>query len=202
MASSSVGKVIGILAVIAISIAVIGTVGGAYALGLGPFSGASDGEVGTPTTTPEATATPEATTAPEETTAPVPTDAEATQSGEETAENRPPFAFEIVDVEECGSTCRDVTATLYNNQEQPASNVAVDTHIYAGNSTDEGDRVWSGEEEIGNMEAGGSDTREQRVELSTMEAFAVQRNDGWITIHVTVRSEERTVSFEERRNVL
>lgn len=191
MESSSAGEVSGILTVVVIAIVVIVAAGGAFALGLGPFGGASDAE-GTPT--PAATATP------------APTDAGDAQSGEETAEETaeelPPFTFEIVDMEECGTTCRDVTVTLHNNQEQSASDVSVTTRIYAGKSTDESDQIWSGDEEIGDMEAGGSETRTQRVELSTSEAFEVQRNDGWITIHTTVESRENTFTFEDERNVL
>lgn len=187
MVSSSAGEVSGILTVVVIAIVVIVAAGGAFALGLGPFGGASDGEV---TPTPAATATP------------APTDAVDTQSDEETAENLPPFTFEIVDMEECGTTCRDVTVTLHNNQEQSASDVSVTTRIYAGKSTDENDQIWRGDEEIGDMEAGDSETRTQRVELSTSEAFEVQRNDGWITIHTTVESRENTFTFEEERNVL
>lgn len=193
MASSSAGEVSGILTVVAIAIVVIVAAGGAFALGLGPFGGASDGEV---TPTPAATATPTATATP------APTDAGDAQSDEETAENLPPFTFEIVDMEECGTTCRDVTVTLHNNQEQSASDVSVTTRIYAGKSTDENDQIWRGDEEIGDMEAGDSETRTQRVELSTSEAFEVQRNDGWITIHTTVESRENTFTFEDERNVL
>ena len=44
----------------------------------------------------------------------------------------PPFAFTIDRIEECGLTCRDVTATLHNNQEVPATGVTVYSRIYAG----------------------------------------------------------------------
>lgn len=199
MESSSAGEVSGILTVVVIVIVVLVAVGGAFALGLGPLGGAGDGEA---TPTPADTPTPAATPTPADTPTPAPTDAVDTQSGEETAENRPPFGFEIVDMEECGTTCRDVTVTLHNNQDQSASDVSVTTRIYAGNSTDESDQIWSGDEEIGDMEASGSATRTQRVELSTSEAFDVQRNDGWITIHTTIESEESTFTFEDRRNVL
>lgn len=186
MASISAGKALGILIVVAVVVGVVAAVGGAFLLGVGPFAGgggAADGGAG------ESTATPP------------PTGTVYTQPAEGTVEDQPPFTFEIDNIEECGETCRDVTATLYNNQQQAASNVSVYTRIYAGNSTAEEDRIWTGDEQIGDMEAGGSDTRTQRVELSTREGFAVQQNDGWITILTTVDSEETTITFENRRNV-
>jgi hypothetical protein len=132
-----------------------------------------------------------------------PTEAEGDGGGSEATStaDSDPFTFSIDDIEECGQTCRDVTATLYNNQDEPASNVTVYTQIYAGNSTDESDQIWSGEQPIGDMEAGGSDTRTQRVELSTSDAFAVQQNDGWITVQTTVNSADVTITFQNQRNV-
>jgi hypothetical protein len=182
MASTSAGKALGILLVVVVGGGVVAAVGGALFISAGPFGGAGGG--GT-----ESTATPP------------PTGTVYTQPAEGTAEDQPPFSFEIDTIEQCGETCRDVTATLYNNQQQGASNVSVYTRIYVGNSTAEQDRIWTGDERIGEMEAGDSDTQTQRVELSRREAFAVQQSDGWITIHTTVDSEETTVTVENRRNV-
>lgn len=169
------------LAVIAVAI-VVAVGGAAFALGTGPFGG-GDGGAGAPSATP------------------VPTGTVYDQSSGTTPEDQPPFSFEIDNIEQCGQTCRDVTATLYNNQEESASNVTVYTRIYAGNSTDQSDQIWSGEQQIGDMEAGSSATRTQRIELSVSEGFAVQQNDGWITVRTTVRSADTTVSFQNQRNV-
>lgn len=114
----------------------------------------------------------------------------------------PPFAFTIDSIEECGQTCRDVTATITNQQDTSAENVKVYTRIYAGNSTAEGDKVWEGLNEVGTLEAGGSATRTDRVELSLTEAGKVQNNDGWITIVTTVESADTTITFKNNRNVL
>lgn len=178
MVSISAGKV---LAVIGVAI-VVAVGGAAFALGMGPFGGGGGG-ASDPSTTP------------------VPTGTVYDQSDDEMPEEQPPFTFEIDNIEQCGQTCRDVTATLYNNQNQSASNVTVYTQIYAGNSTDQSDQVWSGQQQIGDMEAGGSDTRTQRVELSASEGFAVQQNDGWITVQTTVRSADTTITFQNQRNV-
>ena len=182
MASISAGKPAGILLVVVV-VGVVAAVGGAFLLGLGPLGGETGGGVAESTATPPPTGTVYA------------------QPGERTGQKQPPFTFEIDSVENCGETCRDVTATLYNNQQQAASNVSVYPRLYTGNSTAEEDRIWSGDEQIGDVTAGGSDTGTQRVELSTRDGFAVQQSDGWITILTTVDSEETTVTFENRRNV-
>lgn len=184
MASISAGKAAGILIIVVVIVGVVAAVGGAFLLGLGPLGGETGDGVA------ESTATPP------------PTGTVYTQPGEGTVEEQPPFTFEIDTIEKCGETCRDVTATLYNNQQQAASNVSVYTRIYAGNSTAEEDRIWSGDEQIGDVTAGGSATQTQRVELSTRDGFAVQQNDGWITILTTVNSEETTVSFKNQRSVI
>lgn len=113
----------------------------------------------------------------------------------------PPFAFTIDRIEKCGRTCREVTATITNRQNETATGVTVYTRIYAGNTTESDDRVWSGTEEVGTLEAGASSTSTKRVELSLMEARKVQNNDGWITVVTTVESDETTITFKSRRDV-
>lgn len=113
----------------------------------------------------------------------------------------PAFLFQIDDIEDCGETCRDVTVTLYNNRDAERTDVAVYTRIYAGNSTAEDDIVWEGKREVGSMEASGSFTATERVELSISEGLAVQNEDGWITILTTVDSEEVRVTFQRQRDV-
>ena len=153
---------------------------GALATGFGPAPGGSSG---TPAPTPESTGTV------------------YDGSGDGTAESTPPFSFGIDSIEECGQTCRDVTATLNNNQDTAASDVTVYTRIYAGNSTASNDRIWSGTEAVGSMEAGGSYTSMNRVELSLAEGQQVRSNDGWITIVTTVESADTTVTFKDNRDV-
>lgn len=121
--------------------------------------------------------------------------------GDTTTESTTPFTFAIDRIETCGETCRDVTATIANQQNETATSVTVYTQIYAGNSTDSGDRVWSGNEEVGTLEANGSSTSTKRVELSLLEARKVQNNDGWITVLTTVESDETTITFKSRRDV-
>ena len=113
---------------------------------------------------------------------------------------QPPFDLQIESIESCGQTCRDVTATLENQQDRQATGVTVYTRIHEGNGTD-GDVVWEGTHEVGTLGAGEADTETQRVELSYFEAYGIQQNGGWITIVTSIDTDRRTVTFRERRDV-
>lgn len=107
-----------------------------------------------------------------------------------------PFSFTVDEIEECGSTCREVTVTLENQQDRPATGVTVYSRIYAGrNSTAEDDLIWQGEEGIGTLAANESSTHTERVELSFQEGLAIQQNDGWVTVVTSVETDDRTVTF-------
>lgn len=121
-------------------------------------------------------------------------------AGDEGTAAPPPFEMEIESVESCGQTCRDVTATLVNNQNRRATGVTVYTQIYAGEDT-EGDVMWEGTQEVGSLGPGAEETDTKRVELGYMDAMAVQRNDGRITIQLTVETDRRTITFLEHRDV-
>jgi hypothetical protein len=131
------------------------------------------------------------------------TDGGDASSGDQTRTASPePFAFTIDRIEECGQTCRDVTSTVTNRQSEAASGVTVYSRIYVGNSTDSDDVVWRGSEEIGDLAAGESYTATKRVQLSFSEAFAVQQADGWITVQTTIETDQQTLTYTERRDVV
>lgn len=114
----------------------------------------------------------------------------------------PPFTFTIDEVEECGQTCRDVTASLHNNQDETATGTTVFTRIFAGeDNTDTDDLVWEGKEEVGTLDAGATHTTTRHVELSLQEARKIDQHDGWITIVTTVQTDERTVTFRNSEQV-
>lgn len=114
----------------------------------------------------------------------------------------PPFSFTVQEIEECGQTCRDVTAAVENNQNETASEVTVYTRIFAGeDSTDTDDLVWEGTEDVGTLDSGASHTTTQRVELTLQEARKIDQHDGWITIVTTVESNEETVTFTDSEQV-
>lgn len=123
-----------------------------------------------------------------------------TNRGQATETRPPPFSVDIESVDSCGQTCRDVTATLENNQEQQATGVSVDTTIFAGESTN-GDIVWEGSQDVGSLPAGASETDTQRVDLGFMAAAKVQGSGGEITILLVVESDQRSVRFVEHRDV-
>jgi hypothetical protein len=123
-------------------------------------------------------------------------------ASEGTGTETPPLSFTIDDIEECGQTCRDVTTTLHNNQNETATGVTVYTRIFAGeDNTAEEDVVWEGKKEVGTVGAGGSRTATERVELSLQEAREIDQQDGWITIVTTVETDEQTVTFQDSEQV-
>lgn len=127
-------------------------------------------------------------------------------SGGSTAETAgtptPPFGFVIENIEECGTTCRDVTTTLTNQQDSTAEDITVYSRIFAGQEVDPDKEVWRGNESVGTLDAEESYTATRRVELSYSEAFEVRNEDGWITIQTTVETADRTVTFTQQRQVL
>ena len=116
---------------------------------------------------------------------------------EESAGDADPFSFAIDETDTCGTTCRDVTATLYNEQTETATGVTAYIRIVAGeNRTDTDDVVWEGTVDVGSLEAGGSHTITERIELSLEGARAVDRADGWVTIQTTVDSDAAIVTLQ------
>lgn len=108
----------------------------------------------------------------------------------------PSFVFEVDGIEECGLTCRNVTATLTNVGDGPARNVVVNTTLYADD-----EEVWNASREVGEIGANGSYTATEQVTVDLEEAQAIQENDGYVTIEVVVEFEEGTAVFERRRQV-
>lgn len=117
----------------------------------------------------------------------------ATPNMEETEST---FTFGIDAIEECGTTCRDVTVTLQNDGAETAENVVVETRIYT-----DGDLIWDGDETVGTLESNDSHTSTRRVELSYSDAMKVEGNDGWITIETIIEFEDGTEVFTDERQV-
>lgn len=122
-------------------------------------------------------------------------------SGDGGMASEPPFTFTVNEITQCGQTCRNVTVTIHNQQSTAAKNVTVYSRIYAGNNTNPDNRVWSGNKQVGRLQANSSYTGTQTVRLSYSEGYAVQQKDGWITILTTVESDGQTVTFKMRRDV-
>lgn len=174
-------------------------VGAAFYAGVGPAPGGNDSG-DTLSEFPTETETEPSDDGSDTTASDGGTTASGTATGETT--ETPPFTFTIDEIEECGTTCRDVTATLDNNQDDTATGVTVYTRIYAGeDNTAEEDVVWEGSEDVGTLEGGDAHTTTRRVELSFMDAQKVNQRDGWITIVTTVQSDDQTVTFRDSEQV-
>ncbi len=165
-----------------VAMLVVGGLGAAMYTGVGPVPGSEPASESEPATESDTEA--------------FPTGTEDNQSATE----EPPFTFTVEEIEDCGETCRDVTATVENTQDEPAESVTVSTSIFAGENSTE-DLVWEGTEEVGTLAAGDSHTSTKRVDLSLTEAYAIDQNDGWITIVTTVESDDETITIRESRQV-
>lgn len=173
-----------VLGLLTIALIALG-IGGAVYTGVGPSPG---GATGTPIsdfpTATESDSTP--------------------MSGDRTGSTATPdpFSFTIEQIEECGRTCRDVTASVRNNQDQSATGVTVYTRVFAGEDTvDESNQVWEGAESIGAIGAHESHTSTTRVELSLQDGRKIEQQDGWITILTSIESDDQTVTFRNNEQV-
>jgi len=161
----------------------------------GGSSGVEGGGPEPPASAPESTGTSGAATAR--------TGVSATATANSTDIQTPvpdPFEVQIGRIESCGRFCRDITASLTNRQSTAATNVVVTTRLYPGNRTD-GRPVWTGEVAVGRLGPGATATTSERVELSVFDAVAVSDAGGWVTVSTTIRSDRRTVTVTERRQV-
>jgi hypothetical protein len=178
----------------AVVLLVVVGVAGAFALGVIPGSGGSNGTDGGGEETSYAD-----TVVVGETKTPTAGGAETGTEGASTTETQPAFSFVIDNIEECGQTCRDVTATITNNQDEAATGVTVRSEIYTGDSYD--NKIWEGSSEIGELSAGESYTETKTVDLSYQDAYAVDQNDGWILLKTYVITDDGTYVFKEERDV-
>ena len=110
------------------------------------------------------------------------------------------FDMDIDSVESCGQTCRDVTATITNEQDRKATGVTVHTQIFAGD-TMQGDLIWEATQDVGTLAPEESSTATKRIELGFMDAAAIKAADGKITIRLTVQSDRDKETFTEHRDV-
>ena len=196
-----------LLAAAVVLLLVGGGIGAAFVTGFGPFSGGPDGgdqsTESFPTQTQTSTPSGGDTGGSDGETSGGDGETSDSDDADSTAESSstPPFTVTIDRIEECGQTCRDVTSTLTNQQETDATGVTVYSRIFVGNSTASDDEIWRGSQQVGALAAEESFTATRRVELSYSEAFAVQQADGWITIQTTIQTDQRTLTYTERRDV-
>lgn len=106
------------------------------------------------------------------------------------------YDFTIEQIEECGTTCRDVTAELANDADETRRNVRVTTEVYANE-----DLLWTGNETVGTLASGEAHTSTKRVDVGFAGGMKIRDNDGYVTIVTIVKSDRGTVRFSERRKV-
>ena len=107
-----------------------------------------------------------------------------------------PFGLSIDGVASCGTTCRDVTASLTNNGGHARENVTVTTEVYAGN-----DRVWRGSQSLGSVGSHETVTRTPRVDVGYVGAAKIKGNDGYVTIVTTVHWTGGSATYRNRERV-
>ncbi|SDJ85608.1 hypothetical protein [Natronorubrum texcoconense] len=116
--------------------------------------------------------------------------ADATERAATDLESGVSFEGEVVEVVECGRTCREATTTLTNTGTDDATAVQVAATVVAGETL-----VWETDEEIGRLEAGETVTRTQRIDIDVVSALAIENNDRTVTITTTITSAQRTEQF-------
>ena len=165
-------------ALVVLVIAVL-LVGGTFAFGVGPFGG--EGGPAAESTTPTATDGGSES------------DAGGSANGPDHVR---PFTVSVDRVEECGNTCRDVTASLTNNGGNPRESVTVTTEIYAGE-----DRVWKGGRDLGTLAPDETETRTHRVDVGYLGGAKIKGNGGTVTVVTTVDWSDGSATYREQRTV-
>lgn len=179
---------IGLLAVL-VAVAGCSNAGGGEAT---PTATATPTAEGTPT----ATQTQTATATPTVTEAATPTPAgTATPTGTATDQaDELGLDLEITNITECGTTCRDVTYVVSDAAGDGARGVSTDTTITSG-----GERIWEGQQDLGDVPAGGSVEQTTRVEVGFGEARTVQENDGRVTIEIELAADGQSETIVRER---
>jgi hypothetical protein len=148
----------------------------------------------TPTSAPTATSTPTSTPRSDRSGRSGGSDPDEASDGDAgTVE----FALVVESVTECGTRCRDVTATLSNVGDADAEDVEVRTRLLTG-----GVEIWEDEVSLGDVPAGESATRTQRVTVGFLEAARIQANDGVVTIETRVTWDGGSQTVREQEDVL
>jgi hypothetical protein len=117
-------------------------------------------------------------------------------SGDADSTEQSPFSFRIKNIEECGQTCREVTASVTNNQNVTAEDVTVRSVIYT-----DGEKIWEGKSSLGDVGSGETATDTKTVKLGYMEAYKVKQNDGKILVKTYVITAEGTYVYKDTRDV-
>jgi hypothetical protein len=125
----------------------------------------------------------------------VATPSAASDSPSDGAAGNGSVAFAVGDVQssECGTTCRDVSATLTNTGTATAHDVSATVEIYIRG----GDRVKRFTEPVGTLAPGESHEATRRLTFGVANGLALRNNGARIVL--TIESDERDVTIERTR---
>ncbi|MFB6150114.1 MAG: hypothetical protein ABEJ48_10660 [Halobacteriales archaeon] len=125
-----------------------------------------------------------------------------TVSGPGTASDQSLFSLTVVGAASCGLTCRDVTIELTNNRARSVTNVVLVARVFAGRTTEADAIVWRGRTRIGTMTAQGTTIVSRQIGLSLAEGNAVRKQNGWVTVVVTIDSDAGSATITRELQVL
>ena len=111
-----------------------------------------------------------------------------------TATDADRFALDVGEPRLCGPSCGAADLTLTNTQSTLAQNVSVRAAVYAG-QTPEGVPLWTRTELVGDLAPGETRTLTHRAGWDDGTADRVRTAGGWVTVEITVRSDEATATF-------
>ncbi|EJN57153.1 P-loop NTPase family protein [Halogranum rubrum] len=172
------------------AVALLGTVGLEYGIGSAVLATSTVPQPldtvldDTPASLPSS---PTATTSPADTVA----------SPRERESEPPGVRMAVGRVESCGSTCRDVTAHLYNEETVDLTNVEVYTTIYAGDEI-----VWVDAERAGTIAAGDVYTTTKRVNVGPGEISKIHSNGGSVTVETVIEFDQGSTVVTENVDVV
>lgn len=106
------------------------------------------------------------------------------------------FRFDVRGVEDCGTTCRDVTVSVKNRGDTDAEDVDVKVKLLA-----DGDEIWTGTQSYERVAAGQARTETRRVKIGYFDGARIKANDGYVTIRTTITWDGGKETFSERRQV-
>lgn len=106
------------------------------------------------------------------------------------------FRFDVRSVEECGTTCRDVTVSVRNRGGTDAENVDVSVRLLTGDT-----EVWRGTQSFDRVDAGEARTQTRRINIGYVDGARIRANDGYVTIETTITWDGGEETFSERRQV-
>lgn len=104
------------------------------------------------------------------------------------------FALEVSEPRLCGPSCGAADLTLTNTRSTPAANVSVRAVVYAG-QTATGVPLWTRTTLVGDLEPGETRTLTHRAGWDDGTVTQVRTAGGWVTVEITVQSDETTTTF-------